>query len=333
MAERPRRSVAIGCEARDGAAGRRTSATAIASAAEFGYAVATKRGLSIMRKVFRWATFFVGAVAALIFFAAAAIWIIGGDKLAASGAGKPEHLAVPTAAQLADGPRQLTILRCADCHGRDLHGGLFFDEPNVAKIYAPNLTEVAARATDEQLARAIRQGIGTDGRSLVIMPSATFSRLDDAEVAALIAAIRAHPKGGQAQPSRQVGILGRFGLVTGKFHTTPEQLPAYAAKMPLDLGSQYAPGRHMAASNCAECHGPDLGGGEAEPGLNAPDLTIVGAYDPAAFKTLMRTGVPPGGRKLKLMDSIARDDFSRMTDADIDQLFAYLQARAQKLSR
>ena len=65
----------------------------------------------------------------------------------------------------------------------------------------------------------------------------------------------------------------------------------------------------------------------------APDLTIAGAYEPAAFKTLMRTGVPPGGRKLKMMDEIARDSLSHMTDAEIDQLYAYLQARAQRLSR
>ena len=70
-----------------------------------------------------------------------------------------------------------------------------------------------------------------------------------------------------------------------------------------------------------------------EPGLKAPDLTIAGAYDLAAFKTLMRTGVPSGGRKLRVMDEVARDGFSHMTDEEIEQLHGYLQARAQKLSR
>ena len=32
-------------------------------------------------------------------------------------------------------------------------------------LYAPNLTLVAAKATDEQLDQAIRQGIGHDGRA------------------------------------------------------------------------------------------------------------------------------------------------------------------------
>ena len=113
----------------------------------------------------------------------------------------------------------------------------------------------------------------------------------------------------------------------------PEQVAEYAARQPIDLGPQYRRGRHIAASNCAECHGPDLGGGEAEPGLDAPDLTIAGAYDEDAFKALIRTGVPPGGRKLKMMGEVAIDDLSRMSDAEIADLHAYLQARAQQLSR
>jgi len=285
-----------------------------------------------MARVLRWAGYAIGALVTLLLIAAAAIWLMSWEKLHARTA-RPEHLARPTAAEMADAPRMLTVLRCADCHFPGVRGGLFFNEPHVAKIYAPNLTEVAAHATDEQLAQAIRQGIGTDGRALVIMPSATFGRLDDGELAALIAAIRALPRGGQAMPAREIGPLGRLGLVMGKFHTTPEQVADYADKWPIDLGPQYRRGEHMAASNCAECHGPDLDGGEAEPGLMAPDLTVAGAYDLAGFTKLLRTGVPAGGRKLKLMGEIAKNDLSHMTDAEIADLYAYLQARAQKLSR
>jgi cytochrome c553 len=286
-----------------------------------------------MAKLLRWTGYVVGALLLLVLIAAAAVWLIAGQKLSAHGTLKPEHLAAPTAAQLADAPRQLHVLRCVGCHDAGLRGRLFFDEPYVARVYAPNLTAVAATASDEQLARAIRQGIGADGRALAIMPSDTFARLDDGEVAVLIAAIRALPKVGGPTPERKVGFLGRVGLLTGEFHTMPEAVTEYASKLPLDLGPQYARGRHMAASNCAECHGPALSGGEVEPGLNAPDLAIAGAYDPAAFKRLIRTGVPAGGRKLKIMGDIARNNFSYMTDAEIDQLYAYLQARAQKLSR
>jgi mono/diheme cytochrome c family protein len=286
-----------------------------------------------MRKVLRWTGYVVASLVLLVLLAAAAAWLLAGEKLSAHGNGKPEHLAKPTPAQLADASRELIVLRCAGCHNEGLRGDLFFDAPHVAKIYAPNLTQVAAKATDEQLARAIRQGIGVDERSLVIMPSDAFSRLDDSEVAVLIAVIRALPKVGNAMPPPQVGILGRVGLVIGKFHTAPEEVGDYARKLPIDLGPQYARGRHLAASNCAECHGPDLAGGEAEPGLNAPDLTIAGAYDLPGFTKLMRTGVPAGGRKLKMMDEVSREGFSHYTDDEIAAIHAYLVAGAQKLTR
>lgn len=285
-----------------------------------------------MGKVLRWAGYAVGLLLVLILIAAAAVWLLSAQKLGASGTHKPIRLAAATPAQLADGPRQLHVLGCLTCHGDGLRGDLFLDQPKLAKIYAPNLTAVAAKASDEQLARAITQGVGTDGRALVIMPSMTYARLEDGEVAALIAAIRALPKVGEATPPRRVGPLGRIGLVTGKFHTQPEEVAEYARMLPIDLGAQHARGRHLVASNCAECHGPDLSGGEPE-GIKAPDLTIAGAYDLPAFTTLMRTGVPPGGRKLKLMGSVASKDLSHLTDAEIKQIHDYLAARAQRLSR
>ncbi|MFL6731797.1 MAG: hypothetical protein ACJ8EP_05580 [Sphingomicrobium sp.] len=60
---------------------------------------------------------------------------------------------------------------------------------------------------------------------------------------------------------------------------------------------------------------------------------MIGAYDLPQFKTLLRTGQPAGGQKLKLMASVARTDLSHMTDAEIEQLYSYLIARAQRLSK
>ena len=283
-----------------------------------------------MSKVLRWAGYGFVSLVGLVLLAAAAIWLLGGQKLSAHGARTPEHLVSPTPAQLADAPRQLRILGCLNCHGEGLRGDLFFNQPHVATIYAPNLTVAAASATDQQLARAIRQGIGTDGRALAIMPSATYARLTDGEVAALIAAIRKLPKIDRPTPKRQVGILGRIGLLTGKFHTQPEVLPEFAAKMPLDAGSKFERGRHLVASNCAECHGPDLEGAEVEPGVVAPDLKIAGAYDLPAFTKLLRTGVPAGDRKLKLMGDVAKKDLSHYTDEEIAAIHAYLVERARR---
>jgi cytochrome c553 len=284
-----------------------------------------------MDKVLRWTGYVVTTLLFAILAAALWLWISSEHILNAHINGRPERLARPTAAQIADAPRQLHVLGCVECHGDGLRGTLMFDEPNIARVYAPNLTLIAAQETDQQLARAIRQGIGSDGRSLVIMPSATFSRLTDSEVAALIRAIHALPRGGLEVPRREIGVLGRFGLAIGQFHTAPESLAQYAQRLPIDVGPQFANGRHLVAIKCAECHGPDLTGSEVEPGVTAPDLVLAGAYDLGQFKALLRTGVPPGARKLTMMDDVARNQFSHYTDEEIAEIHSYLVARSRKL--
>ena len=284
-----------------------------------------------MAKALRWLGYVLGLLLLLILAAAAWVWISSERVLSKAHDAIPEKLVAPSAEMLADGPRQLRVLGCLSCHGEGLRGKLMFSEPNVADIYAPNLTLLAAKASDQQLARAIRQGIGVDGRPLVVMPSAQYGRLDDAEVAALIAALRALPAGGKQVPAISVGPIGRIGLSTGKFSTQPEQVERFRTEMPMDLGAQFAKGRKLAMVNCAECHGPSFRGGEPGPDQVAPDLAVAGAYDLPEFQRLMRTGVPTGNRKLGLMATVAKNDFSHFTDAEIEAIHAYLKERANRM--
>jgi len=268
---------------------------------------------------------------ALVLLAVLAVYAISEAKLRARPTPAESKLAVPSEAELADAPRQLHVLGCLSCHGKGLQGDEFLNEPGVATVYAPNLTLVAAKATDEQLDHAIRQGIGHDGRPLLIMPAEGYQFMTDSEVAAVISAIRALPKGGKEYPLPSLGPKGRIGLVLGKFHTAPELVQTYSENPAPDFGPQYAKGRHIVMTNCAECHGPQLHGQEVEPGVVSPDLEIAGAYDLRAFTKLLRTGVPADGRKLKLMGSVAKDDFSHLTDADIADIHAYLAERARRM--
>jgi mono/diheme cytochrome c family protein len=270
-------------------------------------------------------------LAALVLLGAIAIYGVSEWKLRARPAPAPSRLGTPTAAQLADAPRQLKVLGCLGCHGDKLQGDIFLDDAMLAKLYAPNLTLVAARATDAQLDQAIRQGVGHDGRSLLVMPSEGYQFMTDQEVAAVIAAIRAMPKTGKATPSKSVGPAGRLGVLIGKFHTAPELVAIYRASPLPDLGPEYARGRQIVAVNCAECHGPDLKGQELEPGVVSADLAIAGAYDLQQFRRLLREGVAPSGKDIGLMGRIARRDFRHLTDSEIADVYAYLNARAQKL--
>jgi len=282
-----------------------------------------------MTRLLRWAGYGLVAILTLLLVAAAAIWLISAQKLNASVAARPEHLAQPTQAQLADAPRMGRVLGCFSCHGEGLRGNKMFDQPMIGTVWAPNLTQVAAHTTDQQLAQAIRQGISDEGPPLIIMPSEAFQHLTDQELAALIHMIRAQPRSGATTPEPTLGPIGRLGVATGRFNTAPVQVARYAREEPARVGVQYEGGRRLAALYCASCHGPSLKGQEAEPGEMSPDLMIAGAYDLAAFKTLLRTGKPASGRSLPMMGPTARSDLSHMTDAEIEQLHAYLVARAQ----
>jgi len=286
-----------------------------------------------MAKLLRWAVYGLGGLIVLLLVAAAAVWLISSEKLNARASAHPEHLTQPTPVQLADAERLGRVLGCFSCHGAGLRGNKMFDEPNVGTIWAPNLTLVAAHASDEQLARAIRQGIGTDGRSLFIMQSEVFQSLSDQEVAALIAMVRAQARGGSETPRNSYGPIGRLGVVMGKFKTAPALVADYSTMEPARVGQQFEAGRRLSVLYCSSCHNADLSGKEVKPGESSPDLTIAGAYDLPAFMTLLRTGKPASGKNLPMMGATAKSDLSHMTDHEIEQLHSYLVARAQAVAR
>ena len=208
-----------------------------------------------------------------------------------------------------------------------------FDAGPFAKVWAPNLTELAARTSDQQLAAAIRQGIGHDGRALF-----------DHALAHVLAALR---RGGRrpdrpyprraarrrARRRHRWGPIGRFALAKGDVEFATDRIGDFRDRPPLDTGPATAAGRRLAATICSECHGPGLSGGQPTPDVSAPDLSLAGAYDLAQFTRLMRTGRPPDGRDLGLMREVSELDLSQLTDAEIGQLHAYLQARAQRVEQ
>jgi mono/diheme cytochrome c family protein len=284
-----------------------------------------------MRKALRWAGIGLGGLIALLVAAAIVIFAWSEVILRRDYSAAPEALPSPSPAELAAAPRLARVLGCLSCHGEGLKGKLMFDAPGVARVFAPNITEVASKVGDRQLAAGIRQGIGHDGRGLFIMPSPQYSRLGDRETASLVAWIRTLPRVQGQSRGLSAGPLGRLGLVIGSFRPGPEGVAEYRTQVPIALGPEHEPARHLAATACAECHGPALMGGSAGPDQKAPDLATASGYDAAQFRILMKTGRPPSGKDLGLMSEVARNDFSHLTDAEIDALHAYLVARAKRL--
>lgn len=286
-----------------------------------------------MKRILRWAGYVLAALLAVLLLFALYVWFASSRVLGATHAAALERLAVPTAAQRADAERQARILGCVSCHGEGLRGRMMFDAGPVARVWAPNLAELAPRISDQQFAQAIRQGIGHDGRALYVMPSPMYSRLSDQEVAALIGWIRSLPGGSQPTSGIEWRPLGRALVATGKFQSVMARMEEFRVRQPFDTGPDHAAGRRLAATVCSECHGADLTGGEPTPDVFAPDLSRVGAYEQTQFVRLMRTGRPPDGRDLGLMREIAESDTRLLTDEELASLYTYLRARAQRVVR
>jgi mono/diheme cytochrome c family protein len=280
-----------------------------------------------MGRMLRWISY--GAAGLVIFVVCAAL---GGYAASVAmirwpQAKAPVHLVAnhgPDA--VARGARIAKIYGCHDCHGADLTGRLFFDEMPVARMSGPNLARRLAHQSDVEVARAIRTGVAADGRSLWIMPSDAFARLSDGETADLIAYLRTFPAKGEDRQVKDIGPVGRIGVLLGKFRSSPAILKREGDVEPADLGPQYAQGRNLTRA-CIECHGLNLKGSAV---TNAPDLTVAGAYDLSDFKTLMRTGIAAGGRRLGLMTETAPARFTAFSDQEVEALHTYLRARADK---
>jgi mono/diheme cytochrome c family protein len=224
----------------------------------------------------------------------------------------------------ARGARLIAVAACSGCHGAGLTGGPL--RVFATQVYTPNLTLQLRALSDADIDRALRAGLRPDGTSELVMPAHAYRALTDDEVAAIIAGLRALPGQGSRQPGLRPGLLLRVALVVGALRTEPEQLAA--AGSPLDAGASFAGGRHLAAIACGRCHGTDLGG-IANVG---PDLTVRGYYSRARFHALIQKGDAIGEGNMALMTETARNNFSHFTDAEVDAIYDYLEARDRILA-
>ncbi len=236
----------------------------------------------------------------------------------------PEPLKIAATPALIDaGERRARVFGCTACHGEDLRGKLFADEPYFATSYAANVTLAARAYTNEQLAQLFRHGIKRDGKAIYAMPSSMYHYWTDEELASVIAYVRSLSAGGIDQPAPNVGPMLRLAVVSGQVRPEVHWIAQSKTRSAAALGPEHAAGRHIAVTACAECHETDLTG----IGSN-PDLRIAAAYDLDEFRHLMRTGKATGNRELGQMSETARARFRYLTDDEIAALYGYLTARA-----
>ena len=278
-----------------------------------------------MRRLLRWAVWSFAALLLLALLAVAAVYLASERILRRTYPVGLTAITLPNdSTALVEGGRLARVRGCfGGCHGERFEGKVFFDEPGVARLVAPNLTQAAARWSDPELARIVRHGVRPNGRSVFSMPAHTFSSLSESDLGAILAFLRHAPPEPGLQAELDARWLGRLGLVLGKYRPEAELIPHDSIRPPKATPQEpLAHGRYLARTICTECHGGDLHG--AADG-STPDLRIAAAYSPQTFARLLREGVPLDRRQLGLMGRVARGRFRYLTDVEISDLYQYLR--------
>ena len=235
-------------------------------------------------------------------------------------------------ASLAHGEHIARTRGCIGCHGDKLQGA----SHNWGDLsVAPNLAKYARDQSPVVFERALRHGIGHQGKAIYWMPSYNFVRMSDADVAALYGYLRSAPVVEEKLPKASLSWKLRLKLALGQ----DAAVPAFIKMTPpltfqTDPNPSVRRGEYLAMTSCNECHGFSLRGDNPfePPGKAPPDLIMVAAYDKADFVKLMRTGKATGDREIRLMSPVARERFSHWTDQEVDDLYAFFGALSERAS-
>ena len=238
------------------------------------------------------------------------------------------------------------LLDCESCHspkdwtqhggpiapGMELTGQPVPDFPGFpGKLNIPNITPDKETGignwTDDQIARAIREGIRDDGTTLFpMMPYDAFKTLSDEDIAAVVVYLRSIAPVKNQLPPMQINFPVNY-LVRSSPQPITEPVSGPNPSDPI------ARGKYMVKLGCG-CHNPTeksgYGGGER---LKGPWGDVVSAnltsdpsgisyYTEGTFISAMRTGYV-GARKLNSIMPFIQ--IKNLTDDDLKAIFAYLK--------
>lgn len=240
------------------------------------------------------------------------------------------------------------VLGCESCHspkewqqhgaptmvGMDLAGQSlpFPDLPGT--IVAPNLTPDletgSGRWSDDQIARAIREGVKHDDTILFpMMPYSEYKLLSDEDLASVVVYLRSLTPVRNPLPPSHINFPVNY-LVRGAAEPV---LDPVAGPDPADV---HARGKYLAAMGCG-CHtvsdklgysgGEHLAGpwGDVTSVNITPDASGISYYTEATFVTAMRTGYV-GARKLNSIMPFGA--LKSLTDDDLKAIYGYLRTLA-----
>ncbi len=285
-------------------------------------------------RVLKWVFIVLGVVLLVALLAGGSVYFMGDRALAGTTATPPARtLTVPTdAAAVARGEHLVQHVNlCVDCHGDQLEGTVFIDDPNLGVIPAPNLTSGqggigGSAMTDAMWIHAIAEGVGHDGRKLVIMPVMHYHAMNDADLGAVIAYLKQLPPQDNELGPRQPGTLGKVLVAIGAIPLQSDVAADLPAPETIEPAANAEYGKYMMTiAGCQGCHGDNLTGGTDPNAPIGPDITttLLGAWGEEQFVNFMRTGTLPSGGTVS--DEMPWKKYSGMDDTELKALYAYLQ--------
>jgi cytochrome c553 len=279
----------------------------------------------------RWTGRILAGLVLLIVLAVAVVYLLSSLAMRKTYAFPDSGVRAATdSASLAWGRHMLeAVAKCQDCHGGDLGGQMMMNDPMFARLAATNLTAGRggiAEYTDADLERAIRHGVGRDGRPLIFMPSEAYGALTDADLAALLGYLRTFAPVDRDHPEPSIGPIARMLYLTGKFPLLPVEITRHdAPRAPRRHAVSVEYGEYLATvGGCRACHGQALAG-DANP--DAPDITVgrLAAWTEEDFVRSLREGKRPDGSAID-PSKMPWVRSGLMTDDEIRAVWTYMRS-------
>jgi mono/diheme cytochrome c family protein len=234
---------------------------------------------------------------------------------------------------------------CIGCHGKDFGGGIMVDNALIGHILAPNITAGAGGRTAAYTAvdwdRIVRHGVKPDSTPAA-MPSEDFQYMTDRELSDIIVYIRSKPTVDATVARPSLGPLGTVLMATGQMRLAADVIPDHMKPHPVQppvAEATAAFGRHLTGT-CRGCHRQDFTGGPIAggdpswpPAANlTPHADGLAGWTYEMFATTLRTGKKPDGTELREPMSEMVPMAQRMTDVELQAIWAYLQSLPPKPS-
>ncbi len=291
-----------------------------------------------MKRVLKWIGIVLGSLIGLLLVTGVVMFLMGNARLNKTYDFPPSNITIPTdEASIAFGKHRAETL-CQGCHGVDMGGIVnFFEGGPLGTLDSANLTSgeggIGADFSAEDFVRAIRHGIGKDGKPIFMPAVVSTAHMSDEDLGAIVAYIKTLPPVDRRTNGQKFTPLAKILLTAGVLGKLPVETVSHEVTVsapPRGVSVEY--GKYMVDTHdCRICHGAELNGGKhADPTIDniSPNLTPGGEvafWSESDFMNAIRNGITPSGHELdpKLMPW---KEYRAMSDEELKAIYLYLQS-------